>query len=131
MSAHIHAALMAQYAQDAAETDKPWERWEFFRNGQWLTMPDDPVWIPHFQYRRKPKAILINGFEVPEPMREAPETGTRYWAADLSAGSMTTDFCWADDKVDNNCLRCGICHTTKEAAEAHANALLSFTRSDK
>lgn len=26
---HIHAAAMAEYAKDAAETDKPWERWEF------------------------------------------------------------------------------------------------------
>ena len=23
---HIHAATMAEYAKDAAETDKPWER---------------------------------------------------------------------------------------------------------
>ena len=28
MTAHKHAALMLQYAQDAAETDKPWKRWE-------------------------------------------------------------------------------------------------------
>ena len=26
---HIHAAAMAEYAKDAAETNKPWERWEF------------------------------------------------------------------------------------------------------
>ena len=26
---HIHAAAMAEYAKDALETDKPWERWEF------------------------------------------------------------------------------------------------------
>ena len=28
MTAHVHAALMLQYAKDAMETDKPWERWE-------------------------------------------------------------------------------------------------------
>ena len=27
---HIHAAVMAEYAKDALETDKPLERWEFF-----------------------------------------------------------------------------------------------------
>jgi hypothetical protein len=26
---HKHAKLMALYAEDAAETDKPWERWEY------------------------------------------------------------------------------------------------------
>ena len=26
---HPHAASMLLYAQDAAETDKPWECWEF------------------------------------------------------------------------------------------------------
>lgn len=31
MIAHIHYNLMALYAQDAAETDKPWERWQFMR----------------------------------------------------------------------------------------------------
>ena len=27
MTAHKHAELMLQYAQDATETDKPWELW--------------------------------------------------------------------------------------------------------
>lgn len=25
---HVHAELMAEYAKDAMETDKPWERWQ-------------------------------------------------------------------------------------------------------
>lgn len=29
MPAHIHAELMAQYAEDALITDKPWELWEY------------------------------------------------------------------------------------------------------
>ena len=28
MTAHKHAALMLQYAEDAQTTDKPWELWE-------------------------------------------------------------------------------------------------------
>ena len=37
MTAHKHAALMLQYAQDAVETAKPWERWELRPMGsaQW------------------------------------------------------------------------------------------------
>lgn len=33
MTKHIHAELMAEYAKDAMETDKPWERWECFNLG--------------------------------------------------------------------------------------------------
>ena len=32
---HKHAELMMQYAQDAMETDKPWERWESFIKDSW------------------------------------------------------------------------------------------------
>lgn len=30
---HPHAELMKQYAEDAMETDKPWERWEYSCDG--------------------------------------------------------------------------------------------------
>ena len=37
MTAHKHAALMLQYAEDAAKTDKPWELWERrLDNGVWV-----------------------------------------------------------------------------------------------
>ena len=29
--AHIHAELMAQYAEDAKQHDKPWELWQYSR----------------------------------------------------------------------------------------------------
>ena len=39
MTAHKHAALMLQYAQDAMETDRPWERWELYsdKKKEWFT----------------------------------------------------------------------------------------------
>lgn len=54
---HPHAELMAQYAQDAMETDKPWERWQCHwgqRTG-WDDVEDNPSWCKSTQYRRKPK----------------------------------------------------------------------------
>jgi len=57
MSAHIHAALMLQYAQDAAETDKPWERWESLPSTStsldWIGCVANPFWHFGVQYRRK------------------------------------------------------------------------------
>jgi hypothetical protein len=54
---HKHAELMAQYAQDAMTTDKPWELWEARapRKHDWFVMKGDPCWSVDFAYRRKPK----------------------------------------------------------------------------
>ena len=35
MTKHIHADLMMEYAKDAMETDKPWERWEYNDGSGW------------------------------------------------------------------------------------------------
>lgn len=61
MTAHPHAANMLAYAQDAAETDKPWERWQFRhfggKVGDWEDNLDNPVWDPGTEYRRKPNPL--------------------------------------------------------------------------
>ena len=91
---HIHAADMAEYAEDAKQ-------------------------------HAKPKVILINGYEVPEPHRTPLKDGEEYWVLSLFSG--VTRYCWQDDDEDNSCLRDGFIHLTKEAAEKHFDALKSFT----
>ena len=123
---HIHAAVMAEYAKDAAETDKPWERWESSRKGEkFETLDQNPSWSVRFEYRRKPKVILINGHEVPEPCRTPLKDGEVYWTISLVGGS--TSSLWQGDGIDFGCLNNGFVHLTKEAAEMHFNALISFT----
>jgi hypothetical protein len=73
----------------------------------------------------KPKTININGFEVPEPVREKLDNGDRYW---VSGAASSFETAWADDDRDNNYLNLGLIHLTKEAAELHREALLSFTK---
>ena len=65
-----HAALMAQYAADAAETDTPWERWQLKQAGEadWIDLTSSPGWSPVFEYRRKPAAPA-----EPEPKPTANE----------------------------------------------------------
>lgn len=76
---HIHAAVMAEYAKDALETDKPWERWEFSCDDQeYVSLDTHPSWLKYTKYRRKPKVILINGYEVPEPCRTPLKYGEAY-----------------------------------------------------
>lgn len=53
MTAHVHAALMAEYAKDATETDKPWERWEGTSGEEFIPLNGNPGWTPDRQYRRK------------------------------------------------------------------------------
>lgn len=55
MSKHKHAELMLQYAQDAMETDEPWERWEYreCENNVWSDLDSHPCWLPHRECRRK------------------------------------------------------------------------------
>jgi hypothetical protein len=50
---HPHAQSMKLYAEDAAETDKPWERWEFrypTRTQEWSALNSDIYWVRSFEY---------------------------------------------------------------------------------
>ena len=123
---HPHAASMLLYAQDAAETDKPWERWEFkvgvngFRG-----CLKHPEWREDFEYRRKPKTITLNGIEVPEPIREAPKIGETFFLVDLASHTLATDYSWTNHRYANEWLNKGLVHLTEEAAIAYAKALLA------
>lgn len=131
---HVHAASMLLYAQDAAETDKPWERWERrYRHTDWVENVRGPEWNLDHEYRRKPPApkfILINGHQVPEPMRVTPSIGDTYWMPSLDHLFLhgVREQKWADGSTDRIRFANGLVHLTKEAAELHAEALLSFTK---
>ena len=126
MTKHIHAELMLQYAQDAMETDKPWERWECCRSdGVWDELSKHPMWTERMGYRRKPRTININGFEVPEPVREPLEDGDIYYL--ISFADDIYEMEWRGHESGKRWLNLGIIHLTREAAELHAKALLSFT----
>ena len=81
-------------------------------------------------FRVKPKTTNINGYAVPEPMREAPERGTVYWLPSLQHPSAARPLAWHNDGEDNRYLAYGICHFTEEAAKLHAEALVSFTKGE-
>ena len=123
---HIHAAAMAEYAKDAAETDKPWERWEVSFSGGFIGVTGHPNWSVNHEYRRKPKVILINGHEVPEPCRTPLEIGDAYWTFTFFFAGVIEVY-WDGDSEDHNAFKNGFIHLTKEAAEKHLNALKSFT----
>lgn len=130
---NIHAKLIAEYAKDWAETDTPWERWEHQLPGEptWETLITHPVWAPYLVYRRKPRTININGYQVPEPLRSFPNTDEDVYIIDIMFGdSLTIHRCLGNSSVVRAAMKGGIIHSTREAAELHAMALLSFTTTE-
>ncbi|WP_153708909.1 hypothetical protein [Eikenella corrodens] len=133
MTAYKHADLMLLYAKDAAETDKPWERWEW-RNksdAEFLTCQQHPSWKLNHDYRRKPQVINVGRHEFPKPISNAPLNGTDYFFVmsenscfKVNAGT------WVNSKLDNMRLGSSRLHLTREAAQAHADVLNAICRGD-
>ena len=122
---HPHAAAMLLYAQDAAETDKPWERWEFKGSDNGFNgCLKHPEWREDFEYRRKPKTITVNGIKVPEPAREAPKMREKFFLVNLASPTLVNEYLWSNHSYDNEWLNKGLVHPTEEAAIAHAKAML-------
>ena len=130
MSAHIHAELMKQYAEDAMVTDKPWELWEVLGMAQYLPLYAHPSWHDEATYRRKPKTININGFEVPEPYRGEMKGGQKYYPVDPQAFLFQYGATWCDASIDRRWKDRSFIHLTEEAAALHGKALASFTSGD-
>lgn len=128
---HPHAESMLLYAQDAMETNKPWERWECKDSVEgWSSLTDHPMWGLYLIYRRKPQTILVNGIEVPEPVRTSLEKYEQYWVAAPSAESFALQVRWLGDNADFRLLHSGLIHMTKEAAVLHSKAMLKPSRNN-
>lgn len=82
--AHKHADLMMQYALDAAETDKPWKRWEVRDySGNWTDLVSGPSWSVNLEYRRKPSQEQID-----------KEAFNRWWTDSFDEGRYTIFDAW-------------------------------------
>jgi hypothetical protein len=130
---HPHAALMRQYADDAAETNTPWERWEWkgeMNGPDWHPCLENPIWAPDYTYRRKPRTININGIEVPEPVREPLVRDQVFYCPSVLDGASGVFF-WKNDPWHQGVLDSGLVHLTAKAAVTHAKALRSFTQTEE
>ena len=127
---HVHHDMIVEWAKDTSrvvegETDR----------GHWVTV-SNPVWWPHFTYRFKPaepKYIVVNGIQVPEPVRCGLEYECTYWVASIAEGEPVA---WIraktlGDTSMHRWLRLGLIHLTREAAQAHIDAMLLPSRTDK
>lgn len=124
VNGHPHAELIMKYAEIAQYDAELWKYFEADFGCGWV---DVAVLTFHeaAKYRLKPRTININGFEVPEPLRHEPSDGTDYYVLDMSEVS---EMKWTSDVSEYQWLKAGIIHLTREAAEKHLEALLSFTK---
>lgn len=127
---HVHAHLMAQYAEDAKTTDKPWELWQLFTKiGTWVGVDKNPDWCADIQYRRKPKTHIVNGVEVPD-LRIEPKVGDIYYLADPTESEFTYEYKATGGSFDSMWIERGLCYKNteegKQAAILHAKAMLGI-----
>ena len=118
-----------EYAKDAMETAEPWEKWEYSDGlGCWYPVRNTgPAWDSDNQYRRKPMAININGHEVPKPYRGEMKEGQIYYMPRIGYEIIYDAKSWGTYLYDAEAMHMGLVHLNKEAAIAHALALMSFT----
>lgn len=122
---------MMQYAQDAMETPRPWERWQYqtesMQEGDvWSNCFPSPSFDGSYKYRRKPKmlSVTLESGEVvswPEPQRTELEYGDSYFYVDADGSVIIEEWDCMAFEIDT--LSNGYIHLTKEAAEQRAAAL--------
>ena len=75
--------------------------------------------------RVKPDTVVINGYDVLAPLREAPACGTEYYHITRSKTSLK--YVWHNSAMDYNFLDMGVVFLSKEDAAAFAKALFNPT----
>jgi hypothetical protein len=78
------------------------------------------------QWEVKVNTININGFNIPEPVKEPLEIGCVYYTPHLSPHYYLKDT-WYEDPLDYFYLNNGLIQLTEEAAIQQAKAFISLT----
>ena len=125
---HAHHDMIVAWAADPSRTV---ERYSPVI-GRWVR-ESCPAWHPYYQYRFKPaepRFIIVNGMPVPEPVREPLKDVQMYWIANTMYLEPVSEF-FIDTNYQRRWLSLGLIHLTREAAQAHIDAMLLPSRTDK
>lgn len=125
MKEHKHAEVLRQIADGV-----PLSEFEVRGAGthaSWMTLAyaDFHVRPDFWEVRRKPQHIIVNGFKVPKPLDAVP-IGRVYTPAFMGEGDGGWFNIWCESLNRDRAIQRGIAHTTKEAATAHAKAMLGI-----
>ena len=73
--------------------------------------------------RVKPDTVVINGYEVLAPLREAPTCGTEYYH--VTRSKIYVKYVWRNSAVDYNSLDMCVVFLSKEDAAAYVKAVFN------
>jgi len=119
----IQAAASGEVVQVSADNGSSW--CEMSRHAM-----SDPVIsfdFDDYDYRIKPRTIMIGDIEVPEPMFEVINKGDSYFTPSVTSDWLYNYETWSGDSYDEKCMSRGLAHGNKEAAITHAKALIALT----
>ena len=73
--------------------------------------------------RVKPDTVVINGYEVLAPLREAPTCGTEYYH--VTRSKIYVKYVWRNSAMDYNFLDMSVVFLSKEDATAYVKAMFN------
>ena len=125
---HIHAKLMAEYAEVAKTNPEPWKEFEGRpkTSTRWQELDDHPGWLDIFEYRRKPsppKTMNIGGIVVEAWPLGVGDSCTRLHTVRLNCNGYYVRSADANGKSLAILISSGRAFSTKEQAQAVADAL--------
>ena len=126
---HKHAELIAKFAEVAKITDQPHKQFQYLsrKHGGWRTFKKgNPKWNPNVAYRFKRETVVVNGVEVPRPLKYSEVgSGTFYLVDPVGFGDpayeIRVDFC-LKEHIKRWTER-GLVHSTEANAKEYAAAL--------
>jgi hypothetical protein len=128
MKPHPHAEVLRAIADGVPLSEfeaSPTNGWGdasdlYHRIGDMVRFPEK------WQIRRKPQYIMVNGFKVPKPLDVMPKRDDDYYGPCFDNREFYESYSWASDSVDDRLFARKVIHATKEAAIAHAKAMLGI-----
>lgn len=123
LSAYYKEILQAIVAGESIQRSHPYSQ-------EWVDVKDLETVISIMYnasdaLRIKPRTIIVNGVDVPAPMRTKPGRGSVFYTATMYPLSQLT---WTDCEWGNTHLDAGLCHDTPEAAALHWDAMIKPSR---
>lgn len=124
---HKHYDFIMQWASDPSQ--KVW--WKNPSATKWNIFVGTPCWdadyIYHIGEHPPKRKIMIGDVEIDAPEVSELAHNTEYYLPNIGAPEMYSESRWHRDDIDAFRLKTGVIHLNKEAAIAHAKALIKVS----
>ena len=81
--------------------------------------------VDYSKWKLKPNTVMVNGLEVPEPLRDKPKPDDTIY---IIYPHKVVESIWRNNSLYIETLKNGAIHLTREAAQSHYDALWFPTR---